>query len=40
MSDWNLDRLRKIAGLNESTKSESKVLNERWENEDDDKVIS
>lgn len=36
MSDWNLDRLRKIAGLNESAKSESKVLNERWENEDDD----
>lgn len=35
MSDWNLDRLRKIAGLNESAKSESKVLNESWDEDDD-----
>jgi len=35
MSDWNLDRLRKIAGLNESVVSKKKQLNEGWADDDD-----
>lgn len=35
MSDWNLGRLRKIAGLNEDTKPAGKQLNETWEADED-----